>query len=240
MRMKIKVAICDDNEVFCKQLNNFIERFNQENDTDCEVSVFNNGLDLLGQYTNEFKIIILDVEMARMNGIETALEIRKKNQKVIIWFLTVSQEYILDGYKAEAFRYLIKPLSYEEFANEFNDSVRWVEEKYVRPIIVEYKNETYHLEEDDIIFIEVLGHKINYHLQADSISAIDTMKNIESQLSKTNFSRVHRSYLVNLKKVKHFNRNQVVMENGEQIPISKYKEKDFKEAYTQLWGKILG
>lgn len=238
--MKINVAICDDNKYFCSQLKEFIDQYNKDRGMVCEVDVFNSGIKLLEQYTNDYKIIILDIEMKGMNGIETALEIRKKNQKVIIWFLTVSEEYMLDGYKAEAFRYLIKPLSYEEFSKQFEDSIKWVEQKYVRPIVVEYKNETYHLEEDDILFIEVYGHKLIYHLLDEAITAIDSLKNIESRLSKTSFVRIHRSYLINLKKVKTFNKSEVVMQNNERVPISKYKEKEFKQAYTQFWGKMLG
>lgn len=240
MLMKINIAICDDNKIFCNQLKEFIERYNRTNDANCEVSSFNSGIELLEQYTDDYKIIILDIEMEGMNGIETALEIRKKNQKVIIWFLTVSEAYVMEGYKAEAFRYLIKPLSYEEFSNQFQESIKWVEEKYVSPIVVEYKNETYHLEEDDILFIEVYGHKLIYHLQDEPITTIDSLKNIETQLSKSNFVRIHRSYLINLKKVKTFNKAEIIMQNNEKVPISKYKEKEFKQAYTHFWGKILG
>lgn len=238
--MKINIAICDDNKIFCNQLKEFIERYNHDNDARCEVSSFNSGIELLEQYTDDYKIIILDIEMEGMNGIETALEIRKKNQKVIIWFLTVSEAYVMDGYKAEAFRYLLKPLSYEEFSEQFKESIKWVEEKFVTPIVVEYKNETYHLEEDDILFIEVYGHKLIYHLQNQPISAMDSLKNIESKLSKSSFVRIHRSYLINLRKVKTFNKVEIIMENNEKVPISKYKEKEFKQAYTQFWGKILG
>lgn len=238
--MKINIAICDDNIIFCTQLNGYIDRFSKENNTNCEVSAFSSGLELLCQYTDEYKIIILDIEMKGLSGIETALEIRKKNQKVIIWFLTVSESYVMDGYRAEAYKYLIKPLTYEEFSKEFSDSISWMEEKYISPIVVEYKNKTYNLDADDILFIEVYGHKLIYHLSEEAITTIDTLKNIEFELRKSNFLRIHRSYLVNLKKVKTFNRNEVVMQNNEQIPISKYKEKEFKEAYTRLWGKILG
>ncbi|KAB1441254.1 LytR/AlgR family response regulator transcription factor [Candidatus Galacturonibacter soehngenii] len=238
--MKINIAICDDNKIFCNQLKEFIERYSHDNDTRCKVSSFNSGIELLEQYTDDYKIIILDIEMEGMNGIETALEIRKKNQKVIMWFLTVSEAYVMDGYKAEAFRYLIKPLSYEEFAEQFKESIKWVEEKYVTPIIVEYKNETYHLEEDDILFIEVYGHKLIYHLHNKPITTIDSLKNIETKLSKSSFVRIHRSYLINLKKVKTFNKVEIIMQNNEKVPISKYKEKEFKQAYTQFWGKILG
>jgi DNA-binding LytR/AlgR family response regulator len=238
--MKIHIAICDDNKIFCSQLNSFIQRFNKDNNINCEVNIFSSGIELLCQYTDEYKIIILDIEMYGMNGIETALEIRKKNQKVIIWFLTVSESYVMEGYKAEAYKYLIKPLTYEEFSKEFSDSIRWMEEKYVSPIVVEYKNEIFNLEADDILFIEVFGHKLIYHLQEEAITTIDTLKNIEVELRKSNFLRIHRSYLVNLKKVKTFNKIEVIMQNNERIPISKYKEKEFKEAYTHLWGKMLG
>lgn len=238
--MKINIAICDDNKIFCNQLKEFIERYNHDNDTSCEVNSFNSGITLLEQYTDDYKIIILDIEMEGMNGIETALEIRKKNQKVIMWFLTVSEAYVMEGYKAEAFRYLIKPLSYEEFSKQFEESIKWVEEKYVTPIVVEYKNDTYHLEEDDILFIEVYGHKLIYHLHNKPITTIDSLKNIENQLSKSSFVRIHRSYLINLKKVKTFNKVEIIMQNNEKVPISKYKEKEFKQAYTQFWGKILG
>ncbi|MFA9377723.1 MAG: LytR/AlgR family response regulator transcription factor [Lachnotalea sp.] len=238
--MKINVAICDDNTMFCTQLNNFIERFNEEYNTNCEVEIFNSGFELLCQYTDEFKIIILDIEMEGINGIETALEIRKKNQKVIIWFLSVSTSYIMEGYKAEAYRYLIKPLSYEEFLKEFCASIKWMEEKYYSSIVVEYKNKTYYLDSNDILFIEVFGHNLIYHLMNEAVTGKDTMNNIEIELQKFNFLRIHRSYLINLKKVKTFSKTEVVMLNNKRIPISKYKEKEFKEAYTQLWGKILG
>ncbi|WP_099466756.1 LytR/AlgR family response regulator transcription factor [Konateibacter massiliensis] len=238
--MKIKIAICDDNEIFCNQIKEFILRYNKENKANCEVSTFCSGFDLLGQYTEEYKFIILDIEMEGMNGIETALEIRKKNQKVIIWFLTVSEAYIMEGYKAEAFRYLLKPLSYEVFEEQFTTSLSWVEEKYVRPIVVEYKNETYHLEEDDILFIEVFGHKLIFHLQDKAITSIDSLRNIETMLNKSSFVRIHRSYLINLKKVKTFNKTEIIMHNNERVPISKYKEKEFKQCYTQFWGKIIG
>lgn len=237
--MNINVAICDDNEVFCNQLKGFVEQYTQENNINCEVSCFNSGVDLLGQYTDEYKIIILDIEMEELNGIDTALEIRKKNQKVIIWFLTVSESYVMEGYKAEAFRYLIKPISYEEFSKQFQESIEWVEQKYVRPIVVEFKNETYYLEEEDILFIEVFGHKLIYHLENESIMSIDSLKNIESELSKLSFVRIHRSYLINLKKVKTFNKTEVIMQNQEKVPISKYKEKEFRQAYTKFWGGIL-
>lgn len=238
--MKVNIAICDDNEVFCNQLKGFIDRFSQENDRNCEVSMFNSGFDLLCQYTDEYKIIMLDIEMNGINGIETALEIRKKNQKVIIWFLTVSESYVMEGYKAEAYRYIIKPLTYERFSKEFSDSIKWMEEKYVRTIVVEFNYKTYHLEASDILFIEVIGHKLIYHLADESITSIDSLCNIEMELQQSNFFRIHRSYLINLRKVKTFSKSEVVMQNNEKIPISKYKEKEFKEAYTHLWGTILG
>lgn len=238
--MKIHIAICDDNKVFCTQLNNYIKRYSEENELECEVSMFFNGTDLLYNYADEYKIFLLDIEMEGMNGIETALEIRKKNQKAIIWFLTVSESYIMEGYKAEAYRYLIKPLSYEEFSKEFSDSIKWLGEKYTKPIMVEYKNETFHLELDDIFFVEVLGHKLIYHLNDQAITSIDSLKSIECQLQKSDFTRIHRSYLINLKKVKTFSKTEVVMKNNEKVPISKYKEKEFREAYTKLLGKMLG
>jgi DNA-binding LytR/AlgR family response regulator len=211
-----------------------------EKHCECKVSRFYSGEELLCNYSEEYKIIILDIEMGGMSGIETAMEIRKKNHKAIIWFLTVSEAYILEGYKAEAFRYLLKPLSYEEFYKEFNESLRWMAEKFVKPIVVEYKNETYHFEPEDIHFIEVFGHKLVFHLNDQAITTIDSLSSIEGKLQTSDFLRIHRSYLVNLKKVKTFSRNEIVMQNNEKVPISKYKEKEFREAYTQLWGKILG
>jgi DNA-binding LytR/AlgR family response regulator len=238
--MGIHIAICDDNKIFCSQLNNFIERYNLENNTECEVSMFYSGVELLSHYSDEYKMFMLDIEMEGINGIETAMEIRKKNQKVIIWFLTVSESYVIEGYKAEAYRYLIKPLNYEEFEKEFSVSIKWMEEKYINPIVVKFNNETYNLDINDILFIEVFGHKLIFHLNNEAIISIDTLRSIELELQKSSFLRIHRSYLVNLKKVKTFSKNEVIMQNNEKIPLSKYKEKEFREAYTQLWGKILG
>lgn len=237
--MDFHIAICDDNKQYRDLITNYIETYNSNMNAKFIVDVFCTGSDLLKQNLLHYQIFILDIEMNDLNGIETATEIRKVNKHGILWFLTVSKEYIMEGYKAEAYKYLLKPLDYDQFSKEFADTIQWMQEKTVKLLTIPYNGDLYQINANDINYIEVLGHKIIYHTDNDVIESIDTLHNIEETLMNLNFYRIHRSFLINLSKVKHLRKTEVIMNNNEHVPLSRHKEKGFRKYYTQVWGTSL-
>lgn len=237
--MYFYVAICDDNR-FCNQLlSDFIKKYNSDTKYNIISNYFLNGISLLKQDLQKYHIFILDIEMDGINGIETALEIRKQNKRAVIWFLTGSSNYLMEGYQAEAYKYLLKPLYYESFCKEFYDTIRWLKEKAVHVITIQNKGEFTQIDINDINYIEVFGHRLILHTDSYKIETVEALHTIESSLTNWDFYRIHRSYLINVNKVKTLRKTEIIMKNNKCLPLSKYKEKDFKEYYTRVCGTQL-
>ena len=112
----MKVAICDDQECFLEDTHRLLDQWGHENNIPMNVAEFSNGDDLIrAQQEQSMDLIILDVIMPLLNGIDTAKEVRVCDAKVPIIFLTSSREYAVDSYDVRAFHYLMKPLKESAF-----------------------------------------------------------------------------------------------------------------------------
>lgn len=112
----MKIAICDDESQICQLLKNKIEKYYFSHDMEFNIQTYENGEKLLEQNLDEIEVLFLDVDMPGKNGMETANEIRKTNQDMIIVFLTAYSEFVFESFKVDTFRYLMKPLKDEELA----------------------------------------------------------------------------------------------------------------------------
>ena len=112
----MKIAICDDEPQICQLLKNKIEKYYFSHDMEFNIQTYENGEKLLEHDLDEIEVLFLDVDMPGKNGMETANEIRKTNQDMIIVFLTAYSEFVFESFKVDTFRYLMKPLKDEELA----------------------------------------------------------------------------------------------------------------------------
>ena len=104
----MKIAICDDEKIFLKKMNNLIVS-NYANPDKLIICEFESGEQFLSQFkANQFDVIILDIEMKELTGLDVAEKIRETDKAVIIAFLTSHQEFAPNGYEVNAFRYLLK------------------------------------------------------------------------------------------------------------------------------------
>lgn len=119
--MKLSIAICDDN----MQHSNIIENYMYElDDSNVECDTFQSGEELVYAYKNNnerYDVIFLDMEMKKLNGIETANIIREFDEYVIIVFITSYKEYMQESFQCAPFRFLVKPVAYDELKTVFSD-----------------------------------------------------------------------------------------------------------------------
>ena len=179
----------------------------------------------------EVDLMFLDIQMPGLTGMEFVRSL-KDPPKVI--FTTAFEQYALEGFKADAIDYLLKPISYPEFLTAVNKAKRWFE-VYEKTTASEGRNSIFvkadyklvQIEFKNILYIEGLKDYVKFFLEGTDkpVLSLMSMKSLEENLPETRFMRVHRSFIVNLDKITTIERNRIVF-GKEYIPVSdNYKEK---------------
>ena len=189
---------------------------------------------------NRVDLIFLDIQMPELSGLEFA-RILPKETKII--FTTAFSQYAVDGYKANAIDYLMKPVSYDDFLAGANRALEWF--RSVRQsenasddrfIFVKSEYKLVKIMFDDILYIEGLKDYVKIYLTdgRDPVMSLMNMKKIEESLPKPEFMRIHRSYIVHMRKIEGIDRFRVVIGNAI-LPISdSYKTtiQDYLDGHT--------
>ena len=229
----MRIAICDDDLNSQKQTKQLIHTWAERNDVSVSVLNFDNGDSLLDYCeTEKIDIIFLDIMMPLLNGMDTAREIRKKDTAVKIIFLTASPEFAVESYDVKASGYLLKPVLDEKFFSLLDDSlhsmVREPEYLLIRTISGYQKIYLHNIE-----CVEAQSRKVIFYLtEGNTTEAFGTFSGYaESMTQDKGFYKCHRSYMVNLLNIDHFNSSEILTRSGVRVPIARGLGKTFKEAY---------
>jgi len=159
----MKFAIIDDEKKATDLIETYITEFVTENHFEIQTRVFNNPVEFLESYTKDYDLVFLDVEMPGLNGIETAKELRHMDSNVVIMFITNMAQYAIHGYEVEAVDYVLKPLSYADFAMKVQKALRYIARNEDANVKLCTKDGMIHLSVSDIYYIEVRSHYLIYH-----------------------------------------------------------------------------
>ena len=178
---------------------------------------------------NPVQLLFLDVQMPELSGLEFA-KILPKETKVI--FTTAFSQYALEGYKANALDYLLKPISYEDFLVSTDKALEWFamsmkQDTYRRDRFMMVKSD-YKLQRvclDDILYIEGQKDYVCFFMKnGETVMSLISMKRLDDYLPKPEFLRTHRSYIVHMPEVLLVDRFRIVF-GDVMVPISEnYKE----------------
>lgn len=219
----MNIAICDDEKVFLKQLHMKINSLKIHN---CQISEFTSGQELLSNFVKGmYEIIILDVEMPGLNGLETAERIRQTDKSVIISFLTNYSEFAVKGYEVGAFRYILKnQLDYaymEQLLSVFDE----YNQKF-RTFTFTNRNLTFSFKLIHILYFEVHGRKVTIFTTSGEIEYYGEFAEICSELQEYHFVQTNKGMLVNLEHIQQFVKNDIILSNGKKIQLGRtYKDK---------------
>lgn len=235
-----KIAICDDEQIFIKELKKILKRYADEADKTFCFFEFHDGIQLLENFQPDFDLIFLDIKMEKINGLKTAEDIRKIDSAVGLFFLTSLPQYVWKGYEYGAVNYLLKPVKYGRLKMEldrFFSCYQGREEPYITfsnsagKFKVLYKN---------LRYAETAGHNVLLHFEGQEQSIYKNMKEITSILElQRQFVRCHASFILNMAYVKRVENLEVVLTTGERIPVSQPKRKEFMGKLADYWGDML-
>ncbi len=233
----LQIAICDDNNTELLLIKQIVETFKALHISKYNIKcdTYKSGLDLLMATENgiSYDLLILDIVMPLMTGIEVATEIRVKNKISKIIFLTTSREFAVDSYKVDAFNYLLKPIKKEGLISILEKACADITDKRDKQIIVRCKTCLTKVFLHNLEYIEVLGRTLFFHLTSGEIlESFGTMSQLENDLlSDKRFIKPHRSYIVNMDCVHRITDNAIITFSNKSIPISRELYKNIKKTY---------
>ncbi|MDN4618083.1 LytTR family DNA-binding domain-containing protein [Paenibacillus sp. PsM32] len=241
--MTYRVAICDDDQQQRELVQHMLMTLSMKTSIDFEIDYFESGESLVSYYENNqqpFHILILDIEMGGINGIQTAQKIRDlKHLDEQIVFLTSYPDYMIESFDVVTFQYLLKPIAVSTFEEKILKVCQYFQSLDKRILIIKSDYEEVVLKYDDIISIEaVKSLTMKNKLHVVTLQQTHTTKGIISNyataLKQYHFLQIHRSIIINLLHVKKFAGGMVLMSNGVELPIGRSKVKEVKDVYTKF------
>ena len=152
--MNLKIAICDDEKKDISKLQKYISQYNIKTDNNIMVSTYNSASKLLLDYNNfSFDVVLLDIEMPNINGLDIARQLRDVDDDLFIVFTTSYPEYMHESFEIQTFQFLIKPISQMALFNLFNNIIKKINRNSKSIIIVDDENEKHFISLNSILFI---------------------------------------------------------------------------------------
>ncbi|MBR4871056.1 MAG: response regulator transcription factor [Alistipes sp.] len=238
----VRCIAIDDEPLALRQIKSYIER--------------TGSLELVATCRNAFEaqqileaetvdLIFVDINMPDMNGLDF---VRSLTTAHYIVFTTAHAEFALEGFKLNAIDYLLKPFDYNEFMKATQKVISLVDlverchaaesavaqneaeeaDKEYISVKADYKTQLVKIA--DIVYLESAGEYVRLHIEGSStITTLFRLKNMETTLPQETFLRVHRSYIVNIKRIASYTKGRIFLDNGEYIPLGEnYKERFFE------------
>ena len=229
----IRFAVCDDEQYMLDDLTALIRETEPMAGDSLSVRTFHSAEELLAEKEGLFDIVLLDISMGGMSGMDAARALRARNENVLIIFITSMVQYAVEGYEVHAFGFLPKPVDAEKYRAKLLEAVRWHKQNVGSSIVLKCGTETVVVPARRIYYIDVLNHRLRVVTAKGEYISYTPLKSIEDQLPSSLFFRCHKSYLINFSAVARLTADSVVMKDDAVIPISKYRKNEMLSAFSR-------
>ena len=228
--MKLNIAICDDEQNQIQYTKDIVSAWAETSGHLPHFAEFPSAEAFLFDYAENqnYDILLLDIEMANMNGIDLAKKVREGNDRVQIVFITGYPDFMSEGFEVAALHYLMKPVKKEKLFSVLDRAVDNIA-KSPRFLLLPMGKETLRVYAEDIRYAESNGHYILLHTGKETHRLRMTIPEIEKELGE-GFFRTGRSFVVGLKYVVRITKTTVYLEDGTEFPLGKGLYDDMNKA----------
>lgn len=237
------IAICDDEKYFCSREREVIAEYLLQRGYKVQFDQYISGEELLsqGRKVAQYDIIFLDVNMDKLNGIETARQIRKYSNRNFIVFVTAFVQYAVSGYEVDAVRFILKDNQYELRLQECLDAILQKMEGKKGAFTFSFQEGQVDLPFEHLRYVESRLHKLLFYVsdeKKDVYTMYEKLDRIDDILQDAGFCRIHQSYLVNLQYIQDMKRYNVVLADGGCLAVSKARYNESMEKWICYKGEI--
>ena len=227
----IKLIICEDELAVAKQITQFVQSWAFLRSHKINIAHFESAEAFLFAYEDDktADLLLLDIQMGKMDGMALARKIRKDNERVQIIFITGISDYVAEGYDVSAVHYLLKPVNKEKLYMALDKAIANLSKP--KPMVsIDTADGIALVIVDDIAYIEALNNELVVNTKDGTINCKMALYKLEEIISDKRFVKTHRSYLVNLAHIKRVTRTDVILDNGKALPLSRRLYKDINSA----------
>lgn len=218
--MYLHVGICDDESASAEYVSATVHRWAEARDCTVGIDCFSSAEAFLFEYeADTYDILLLDIEMDRINGVDLAKQLRARKDDTQIVFVTGYPDFIAEGYEVSALHYLMKPVRPEKLF-EVLDRAAAARQKGRRYVLLPDGKELLRLPADEIVYGESDGHYVLLHTERGTHRLRMTVPELETCLG-AGFFRVSRSYVAGLAHVSRVTRTDVLLGDGTSIPLGR-------------------
>lgn len=229
------IAICDDNQDELFRISSLLEDFRRNVDSSVTYEAFHSAMELLETLrVRQFDLLLLDILMPGVTGMDAAKEIRQTDSEIPIIFLTSSREFAVESYRVGAKDYIIKPATKDEiFPAISKQLVQYKQEDAY--LTLKTNNGIVKMPFSQIIYVEVINRSIQFILANGEVrQAYGYLTDYENHLlSDSHFYKPHRSYVVNLRHVIELDKKGFTTSIGKTVPVSRDAFTKAKAAYMK-------
>ena len=231
----IRIAMVEDEAAVREQLQGYIQRYTRQYGTEFAVTEFSDGVEILDAYRPVYDIVLLDVEMKHLDGMETARRIRELDRDVVLLFITNMAQYAIKGYAVGALDYVLKPVPYFAFSQQLQKAEEKLRRRARHYLAVPVEGGLRRLDTAQFYSMESEGHRVHFYTEEGEFSAPGALKTFEEKLADLPFARCNSGYLVNLAQVKSVQQG-LAQVGPYELQVSRPKRKSFLAALADYIG----
>lgn len=233
----MRIAICDDDEQELARLSALITEYQMSREVSLDCRLFHNGTELLCDVKGgDYDLVLLDVLMPGVNGIQAAQELRELDKNVKLIFISASPEFALESYSVDAYHYLLKPADADTFFALLDRVVSELSSQEEQGFVLKSRRGILRVSYANLEYVEVINKTVSFHLVDGTIhETAAALADMEGKLlARPEFLKPHRSYLINLSHVRAVGANCIVTKRGSSIPVSRQRRSQVQDAYMHF------
>lgn len=232
-----QIGICEDDLAQQSYLEKCIMKWADLRKQKVLIYKYTSGEQFLFAYEekSDFDLLVLDIQLEKMNGMELARKIRQANKAVKIVFHTGLTEYAIEGYEVGAVRYLLKPLKQEVLENLLDNLWQEIKKEQEENFLFMQSSQTYRVPYSQIVYVEANGHYLSLMTEEKHYEWKASFSSVTQEFESHDFFLLKRGLYVNLMFVNRITKTDCILESGEQLPVSKNRYKALNEAFIAYY-----
>lgn len=183
-----------------------------------------------------FDILLLDIQMGEISGMDAAHILRSRGRYFCLMFLTSMVQYAIEGYDVHAFAFLAKPIAPGVLEEKLAGAIADICARRGKALILHTGADIVSVNSRDIIYMDVLDHATRVVLHSGVVNCSVPLERLLQQLPAGEFFRCHKSYVVNLGAIKVLGKTELTMDNGDTVPLSKHRRAQLLSAFARFTG----
>lgn len=230
-----RTLIVEDEPEEARRLSELITRYGDMHRKQFQITRISSAMEMLSD-KSRYDLCFLDIDLPGINGMEAAQLLRVYDEATPIIFVTNLAKYAVKGYEVNALGFIVKPATYGSLSMNLDRALRTIDQNAGRSVMIPTDDGLRVIPFSSIVFVEVTGHRLTYHLEGEILEARGSLGQLESDLANAPIVRVSKSCVANMDKVLLVRNDRLQMSSGDHLHISRTRKREVVDAVTDYLG----